>query len=80
MKLVAATVKHIVNTSNKGAILIFMPGVQEIRQCIEALQSISLGQTTVLPLHANLSSDEQKRVFSGTPGRKIVVATNVAEV
>jgi HrpA-like RNA helicase len=80
LKLVAATVEHIVNNSERGAVLIFMPGVQEIRQCIEALRATSLGQTTILPLHANLSSDEQKRVFTGTPNRKIVVATNVAEV
>jgi len=79
-KLVAAIVKHIVNNSERGAVLIFMPGVQEIRQCIEALQATSLGQTNILPLHANLSSDEQKRVFASTPWRKIVVATNVAEV
>jgi ATP-dependent RNA helicase DHX57 len=79
-KLVAAIVKHIVNSSERGAILIFMPGVQEIRQCIEALRATSLGQTSILPLHANLSSDEQKRVFASTPWRKIVVATNVAEV
>ncbi|KIM31725.1 hypothetical protein M408DRAFT_317990 [Serendipita vermifera MAFF 305830] len=78
-QLVAAVVKHIVDTSERGAILIFMPGVQEIRQCIEALHAIAIGKTTVLPLHANLSNDEQKRVFSSTPGRKIVVSTNVAE-
>jgi ATP-dependent RNA helicase DHX57 len=77
---VAGVVKHIVNNSERGAILIFMPGVQEIRQCIEALRANSLGQTNILPLHANLSNDEQKRVFASTPSRKIVVATNVAEV
>ena len=76
----AATVKHIIDTSEKGAILVFMPGVQEIRLCIEALQTTGLGQATILPLHANLSSDEQTRVFETTPWRKIVVATNVAEV
>jgi len=57
-----------------------MPGVQEIRQCIEALQGASIPKASILPLHANLSSEEQKRVFANTPWRKIVVATNVAEV
>lgn len=57
-----------------------MPGVQEIRQCIDALESSSIPKATVLPLHANLSNEEQKRVFKAITGRKIVVATNVAEV
>lgn len=79
--LVAATVKHIVDTAeSNGAVLIFMPGVMEIRQCIQELQSASLGSVEILPLHANLSSAEQRRVFISTaPRRKIVVATNVAE-
>lgn len=34
----------------------------------------------VLPLHANLTSDEQRRVFASTPEWKIIVSTNVAEV
>ncbi|WVN86613.1 uncharacterized protein L203_101781 [Cryptococcus depauperatus CBS 7841] len=80
--LVAAVVKHIVETasSSDGAILIFMPGVMEIRQCINELQSSTLGIVEIMPLHANLSSSEQRRVFLPTrPKRKIVVATNVAE-
>ncbi|BEJ12269.1 hypothetical protein CspHIS471_0207290 [Cutaneotrichosporon sp. HIS471] len=79
--LVAATVKHIVDTADSnGALLIFMPGVMEIRQCIQELQSTPLGAVEILPLHANLSSAEQRRVFPSTaPRRKIVVATNVAE-
>ncbi|WWD16188.1 hypothetical protein CI109_100613 [Kwoniella shandongensis] len=80
--LVAAIVKHIVNNakSSAGAILVFMPGVMEIRQCITELLSTSLGPVEIMPLHANLSSAEQRRVFlPTTPKRKIVVATNVAE-
>lgn len=34
----------------------------------------------IFPLHANLSSDEQRRVFSHTSEWKIIAATNVAEV
>jgi ATP-dependent RNA helicase DHX57 len=57
-----------------------MPGVMEIRQCVQELQSAHLGNVEILPLHANLTSAEQKRVFLSTkPRRKIVVATNVAE-
>ena len=67
--------------SGKGGILIFLPGVQEIRQCIDALKnSLSPTGVTIFPLHANLSSDEQRAVFGSVPGWKVVVATNVAEV
>ena len=59
----------------------FLPGVQEIRQCIDTLQgSPSASQARIFPLHANLSSEEQRVVFAPTPKWKIVVATNVAEV
>ncbi|KAF9469778.1 P-loop containing nucleoside triphosphate hydrolase protein [Collybia nuda] len=81
-QLVAAVVHHIVTTpSNKrGGILIFLPGVQEIRQCIEATRSAVAGNPIdILPLHANLSNDEQRRVFLKTENWKIIAATNVAE-
>ncbi|KAI0275281.1 P-loop containing nucleoside triphosphate hydrolase protein [Gloeopeniophorella convolvens] len=79
--LITATVDHIMKTADdKGGILIFLPGVQEIRQCIESLQeSPSASQAKIFPLHANLSSDEQRAVFAQTSRWKIVVATNVAE-
>lgn len=68
-------------SQKRGGILIFLPGVQEIRQCMDAL----LGESTkddalLLPLHANLSSAEQMKVFVRTSKWKIIVATNVAEV
>ncbi|KAI0673812.1 P-loop containing nucleoside triphosphate hydrolase protein [Trametes maxima] len=76
--LVAATVNHIVSTAPKrGGILIFLSGVQEIRQCIEKLRNVP--NSRVLPLHANLSNDEQRLVFAPTSEWKIIVSTNVAE-
>ncbi|CCL98140.1 uncharacterized protein FIBRA_00134 [Fibroporia radiculosa] len=76
--LILAVVRHIISTASKrGAILIFLPGVQEIRQCIDRLRDIQ--NATILPLHANLSSDEQRRVFAPAMSWKIIVATNVAE-
>lgn len=65
-----------------GAILVFMSGVGEIRQACEAIRSSMQGQSIeVLPLHSNLSNDEQQRVFKPVRSgvRKIVVSTNVAE-
>jgi hypothetical protein len=51
----------------------------EITQVITALRGMNLGPVEIMPLHAQLSSAEQKRVFNPTSTRKIVVATNVAE-
>jgi ATP-dependent RNA helicase DHX57 len=75
-------VKHIVSTGPKrGGVLIFLPGVQDIRQCIDAMGGVLTGnQADILPLHANLSGDEQRRVFAKTSKWKIIAATNVAEV
>jgi len=60
--------------------LIFLSGVHEIRSCIEAIRGVLGGVAEILPLHANLSSDEQLAVFAKTNRWKIIVATNVAEV
>ena len=81
-QLVAAVVSHIVDTAKKrGGILVFLPGVQEIRQCIEALRGMSRSlDADILPLHANLSNEEQRLVFVKSTKWKIIAATNVAEV
>ncbi|HEV7196514.1 MAG TPA: ATP-dependent RNA helicase HrpA, partial [Pedococcus sp.] len=60
-------------------ILVFLSGEREIRDTAEALQGLRLPQTEVLPLYARLSAAEQHRVFGRPTGRRIVVATNVAE-
>jgi ATP-dependent RNA helicase HrpA len=60
-------------------ILVFLSGEREIRDTADALESMDLPQTEVLPLYARLSSAEQHRVFAPHPGRRIVLATNVAE-
>ncbi|KAE9409120.1 P-loop containing nucleoside triphosphate hydrolase protein [Gymnopus androsaceus JB14] len=80
-RLPAALVSHVVATSHKrGGILIFLPGVQEIRQCMDILLgTLDRNDTEILPLHANLSSAEQMRVFAKTSKWKVIAATNVAE-
>ncbi|EIW86949.1 P-loop containing nucleoside triphosphate hydrolase protein [Coniophora puteana RWD-64-598 SS2] len=79
-ELIAALVQHIRGTAKKGGILIFLPGVQEIRQCLETIRRVIDSADAVLfPLHANLTSDEQQKVFQPTKKWKIIAATNVAE-
>ncbi|MBN8430646.1 ATP-dependent RNA helicase HrpA [Microbulbifer salipaludis] len=62
-----------------GDILVFMSGEREIRECAKALRDAQLPHLEVLPLYARLSLAEQSRVFAPHKGRRIVLATNVAE-
>lgn len=62
-----------------GDILIFMSGEREIRDTADALNKLQLRHTEVLPLFARLSNSEQNRIFHPHNGRRIILATNVAE-
>ncbi|CAQ84508.1 helicase, atp-dependent (atp-dependent helicase hrpa) [Photorhabdus asymbiotica] len=62
-----------------GDILIFMSGEREIRDTSDALNKLNLRHTEVLPLFARLSNSDQNRIFQSHSGRRIVLATNVAE-
>ncbi|MCC6284739.1 MAG: ATP-dependent RNA helicase HrpA [Phycisphaerales bacterium] len=62
-----------------GDVLVFLPGEREIREAAEALRKHHPRGTEILPLYAKLSNDEQQRVFSPSRGRRVVLATNVAE-
>jgi len=62
-----------------GDILVFLSGEREIRDAAEAITGLQLRFTEVVPLYARLSAEEQHRVFNPHTGRRIVLATNVAE-
>src|SRR5439155_23876102 len=62
-----------------GDILVFLAGEREIRDTADALAERSLPNTEVVPLYSRLSAAEQHRVFAPHTGRRIVLATNVAE-
>ena len=67
-----------------GDILVFLPGEREIRETADLLRgSLSrrpyASAVEILPLYARLSVAEQQRVFAPSGGRRIVLATNVAE-
>ncbi len=70
--------------SQQGDILVFLPGEREIREAADHLrrhlahEPLTRG-AEVLPLFARLSQAEQDRVFEPHHGRRIVLATNVAE-
>ena len=62
-----------------GDVLVFLPGEREIRDAAEVLRKAQLKHTEILPLYARLSPAEQQRIFQSHPGRRVVLATNVAE-
>ncbi|MBN8645543.1 MAG: DEAD/DEAH box helicase, partial [Planctomycetes bacterium] len=62
----------------EGDILAFLPGEREIRLAADALKRSRL-DAEILPLFARLSTQEQDRIFSPTGGRRIILATNIAE-
>ncbi|HZE09992.1 MAG TPA: ATP-dependent RNA helicase HrpA [Burkholderiales bacterium] len=63
----------------EGDVLVFLPGEREIREAAEALRKHHPPHTEILPLFARLSAEEQERIFKPHGGRRIVLATNVAE-
>ncbi|MBV7699550.1 ATP-dependent RNA helicase HrpA [Streptomyces sp. TRM70350] len=63
----------------QGDILVFLSGEREIRDTADALTKKQYRFTEILPLYARLSHAEQHRVFQPHTGRRIVLATNVAE-
>ncbi len=62
-----------------GDVLVFLAGERDIRDTADALRDLDLPETEVVPLYARLSLAEQHRVFAPHRGRRIVLATNVAE-
>ncbi|GHF88513.1 ATP-dependent helicase HrpA [Amycolatopsis bartoniae] len=62
-----------------GDILVFLSGEREIRDTADALSKQDRRGVEVLPLYARLSAADQHRVFQRHSGRRIVLATNVAE-
>ena len=75
---------QVAGPGHDGDILVFLPGEREIREAADHLRKhLShqpvLRHAEVLPLFARLSQAEQDRIFDSHSGRRIVLATNVAE-
>lgn len=62
-----------------GDVLVFLSGEREIRDTADALRDVKLARTEIVPLYARLSAAEQHKVFAPHTGRRVVLATNVAE-
>ncbi|XP_065785475.1 putative ATP-dependent RNA helicase DHX57 isoform X1 [Muntiacus reevesi] len=90
LELIEALLEWIVDGKHSyppGAILVFLPGLAEIKMLYEQLQSNSLfnnrrsNRCVIHPLHSSLSSEEQQAVFVKPPTgvTKIIISTNIAE-
>ncbi|WP_257721083.1 ATP-dependent RNA helicase HrpA [Lacimicrobium alkaliphilum] len=62
-----------------GDILVFLAGERDIRDTAEGLKRQQWRNTEILPLYSRLTNAEQNRIFAPHSGRRIVLATNVAE-
>ena len=79
VELAAQAVDRLCRQSHSGDVLIFMPTEQDIRETCEWIENNKYRGVVALPLFARLSAQDQARVFLPANGRKIIVATNIAE-
>lgn len=77
----AAAVKDFLNEGVDGHVLVFLPGVYEIRRAVELIERSGWSRGwDVCPLYSALSPEMQDEAVMGSSGKKrIIVATNVAE-
>jgi len=76
----AGQVRELIAAGHDGDVLVFMPGVYEIRRTCETVSRLKVGEPLrCLPLYGDLPPDRQHQVMNTAPERKIIVATNIAE-
>lgn len=62
-----------------GDVLVFLVGEREIREMAQVLRKAALPNTDIVPLYARLPTGEQAKIFQPHAGRRVILATNVAE-
>ena len=75
----AQATERILCETDRGDVLIFMPGERDIRETGDQLDGRFKGEAEIIPLFGRLSAGDQQRVFAPSARRKIVIATNIAE-
>lgn len=76
---VAAAVGDLAATTSSGDVLVFLSGEREIRDAADAVGALKLPGWETVPLYARLAAADQQKVFQAHSGRRVVLATNVAE-
>lgn len=66
-------------STGRGDVLVFLPTERDIRDAADTLRRRASAGAEIVPLYARLSVADQQRVFAPSDGRRIVLATNVAE-
>lgn len=84
LDLIVALIRHIVNKEEEGAILVFLPGwdnISSLNDLLLAQQMFRSDRFVIIPLHSLMPTVNQTQVFKRPPPgvRKIVIATNIAE-
>ncbi len=62
-----------------GDVLVFLSGEREIRETEARLRGLARPDTELFPLHARMSAARQQALFTPATGRRVVLATNIAE-
>lgn len=81
----AEAVRQVLVREAEGHVLVFLPGLGEIRAVQEQLDEVrgrgarELDGVEVLPLHSSLRGEEQDRALAPSARRKVVLSTNIAE-
>ncbi len=83
-ELAAEKVREVIDQSadgdGVGDVLVFMPGAYEIQRTMDEIRHAhTQDDLLVIPLHGELSPQDQDRAFLPTPYRRVIVSTNVAE-
>ncbi|XP_012944942.1 ATP-dependent DNA/RNA helicase DHX36 [Aplysia californica] len=84
LDLIQHIIHYICTQMEDGAILVFVPGWEEIKKLNEMIQKTAQsrsGSLRVIPLHSLMPTVNQREIFDRPPPgvRKIVIATNIAE-
>ncbi|XP_005996531.1 ATP-dependent DNA/RNA helicase DHX36 [Latimeria chalumnae] len=84
LNLIVALIKHIVLKGEDGAILVFLPGWDNISTLNDLLMAEVMFKSDkfiIIPLHSLMPTVNQTQVFKKPPPgvRKIILATNIAE-
>ncbi|XP_008298318.1 ATP-dependent DNA/RNA helicase DHX36 [Stegastes partitus] len=84
LELILALIRHIVLNEEEGAILVFLPGwdnISTLNDLLTAQQMFRSDRFVIIPLHSLMPTVNQTQVFKRPPPgvRKIVIATNIAE-
>lgn len=77
--LVKEAVLQSLKNSHHGHILVFLPGMADIRRVEEELLKLKKSDVLIFPLHGDLPKDDQEKIFEETELTKIILATNIAE-